>query len=76
MTTKNSTLVSNFEASPKVMNAAHQLHGVKRIAQGTVALAIGRSRRKRHRHARAGPVERFDHQHQAGVGRSRQRHDP
>jgi hypothetical protein len=40
MTTKNSTLVSNFEASPKVMNAAHQLHGVKRIAQGTVALAI------------------------------------
>jgi hypothetical protein len=41
MTTKNSTLVSNFEASPKVMNEAHQLHGVKRIAQGTVALAIG-----------------------------------
>jgi len=40
MTTKNSTLVSNFEASPKTMNAAHQLHGVKRIAQGTVALAI------------------------------------
>jgi hypothetical protein len=40
MTTKNSTLVSNFEASPKTMNAAHQLHGVKRIAQGTIALAI------------------------------------
>ena len=40
MTTKNSTLVSNFEASPKVMNAAHQLHGVKRIAQGSIALAI------------------------------------
>lgn len=41
MTTKNSTLVSNFEATPQVMNAAHQLHGVKRIAQGTVALATG-----------------------------------
>jgi hypothetical protein len=37
MTTKNSTLVSNFEASPKTMNAAHQLHGVRsRVAHGTV----------------------------------------
>jgi hypothetical protein len=41
MTTKNSTLVSNFEASPQTMNAAHQLHGVKRIAQGSIALATG-----------------------------------
>ena len=40
MTTKNSTLVSNFEASPKTMNPAWQLHGVKRVAQGTVALAV------------------------------------
>lgn len=41
MTTKNSTLVSNFEASPKTMNPAWQLHGVKRVAQGTIALAVG-----------------------------------
>jgi hypothetical protein len=41
MTTKNSTLVSNFEASPIALNPAHQLHGVKRVAQGTVALAAG-----------------------------------
>jgi len=41
MGTKNSTLVSNFEASPQEMNSAHQLHGVVRIAQGTIALATG-----------------------------------
>lgn len=43
MTTKNSTLVENFEASPIVMNDAHLLHGVKRVAQGTIALAAGDS---------------------------------
>ena len=41
MGTKNSTLVSNFEASPQEMNSAHQLHGVMRVAQGTIALATG-----------------------------------
>ena len=39
MTTKNSTLVSNFEATPIVANASYLLHGVKRVAQGTIALA-------------------------------------
>lgn len=39
MTTKNSTLVSNFEASPKVYNPAYQHHGRVRVAQGTIALA-------------------------------------
>ena len=36
MTTKNSTLVANFEASPKVMNDAANLQGVVRIAQDTI----------------------------------------
>tara|TARA_R100000808_G_scaffold8275_1_gene23553 strand:- start:836 stop:1345 length:510 start_codon:yes stop_codon:yes gene_type:complete len=39
MTTKNSTLVSNFEASPKVYNPAYQHHGRVRVAQGTIELA-------------------------------------
>ena len=39
MTTKNSTLVSNFEASPKVYNPAYQHHGRVRVAQGTLELA-------------------------------------
>ena len=39
MTTKNSTLVSNFEASPKSFNPIYQQHGRKRVAQGTIALA-------------------------------------
>ena len=39
MTTKNSTLVSNFEASPKVYNPAYQHHGRVRGAQGTLELA-------------------------------------
>ena len=39
MTTKNSTLVSNFEASPKVFNPIYQQHARKRVAQGTIALA-------------------------------------
>ena len=43
MTTKNSTLVANFEATPQVANAAHNLHGVVRVAQGTIALAAGDS---------------------------------
>lgn len=43
MTTKNSTLVENFEATPQVANAAHNLHGVLRVAQGTIALAAGDS---------------------------------
>ena len=43
MTTKNSTLVENFEATPQVANAAHNLHGVVRVAQGTIALAAGDS---------------------------------
>ena len=43
MGTKNSTLVSNFEATPPVMNDVALLHGVMRVAQGTVALAAGDS---------------------------------
>lgn len=43
MTTKNSTLVANFEASPQVASNAHELHGVLRVAQGTIALAAGDS---------------------------------
>ena len=43
MTTKNTTLVANFEASPQVASDAHELHGVVRVAQGTVALAAGDS---------------------------------
>ena len=38
MTTKDSTLVANFEATPPVANDAHNLHGVMRVAQGTIAL--------------------------------------
>ena len=43
MTTKNSTLVANFEATPTVANEPANLHGVVRVAQGTVALAAGDS---------------------------------
>ena len=43
MNTKNSTLVSTFEASPQVASDAHELHGVMRVAQGTIALAAGDS---------------------------------
>jgi len=43
MGTKNSTLVSNFEATPPVMNDVALLHGVMRVAQGTIALAAGDS---------------------------------
>ena len=41
MTTKNSTLIENYEASPIVMNDAALLSGSVRIAQGNVALAAG-----------------------------------
>ena len=43
MGTKNSTLVSNFEATPQVANSASELDGVLRVAQGTIALAAGDS---------------------------------
>jgi hypothetical protein len=43
MTTKNSDLVANLEASPQVANDAQELHGVLRVAQGNVALAAGDS---------------------------------
>jgi len=43
MTTKNSTLVANFEATPQVASEARDLHGVLRVAQGTIALAAGDS---------------------------------
>ena len=43
MTTKNSTLVANFEASPQVFSDSHELHGVLRVAQGSIALAAGDS---------------------------------
>lgn len=39
MTTKNSDLVANLEASPQVANNVAELHGRKRVAQGTIALA-------------------------------------
>ena len=39
MTTKNSTLVTNFEATPKTYSPVYQLHGRMRTAQGTIALA-------------------------------------
>lgn len=43
MTTKNSTLVANFEATPQVANDAANLHGGVRVASGNVALAAGDS---------------------------------
>jgi len=43
MGTKNSTLVANFESVPQTMNDAALLHGVMRVAQGTIALAAGDS---------------------------------
>lgn len=39
MTTKNSALITNFEAEPQVQNKVYQLHGRKRVAQGTLELA-------------------------------------
>ena len=43
MGTKNSDLVSNFESSPQVLNNPALLHGVVRVAQGTIELAAGDS---------------------------------
>ena len=43
MTTKNSDLIANLEALPQVASNAQELGGVKRIAQGNVALAAGDS---------------------------------
>ncbi len=43
MGTKNSDLVSNFEATPQVANSAGLLHGVVRVAQGTIVVAAGDS---------------------------------
>ncbi|MAN64595.1 MAG: hypothetical protein CMI60_21910 [Parvibaculum sp.] len=43
MGTANSTLVTNFEASPPAMNDVSNLHGVMRVAQGTVVVAAGDS---------------------------------
>ena len=43
MGTKNTDLVSNYEATPSVANNAAELHGVMRTAHGTVELASGDS---------------------------------
>ena len=43
MTTKNTDLVANFEATPQVANNAAELHGVLRTAHGSVELAAGDS---------------------------------
>jgi hypothetical protein len=41
MANVNTDIVTNFVTVPKVLNSAQQLHGVKRVAQGTIALAAG-----------------------------------
>ena len=41
MANVNTDLVTNFVAVPQVLNSAQQLHGVKRVAAGTIALAAG-----------------------------------
>jgi hypothetical protein len=41
MANVNTSLVANFVAVPQVLNPAQELHGVKRIAQGSIALAAG-----------------------------------
>ena len=41
MANVNTDIVTNFVATPSVKNDSQQLHGVKRIAQGTIALASG-----------------------------------
>jgi len=43
MTTKNTDLVANFEASPQVANNSAELAGVLRTAHGSVELAAGDS---------------------------------
>ena len=41
MANVNTDLVTNFVAVTQVLNSASQLHGVKRVATGTIALAAG-----------------------------------
>ena len=41
MANVNTDIVTNIVATPSVKNDSQQLHGVKRIAQGTIALAAG-----------------------------------
>ena len=43
MGSKNTDLVAYFEATPQIPNNAAELHGVLRVAQGTVELAAGDS---------------------------------
>ena len=43
MTTKNTDLVANFEATPQVANSTAELAGVLRTAHGSVELAAGDS---------------------------------
>ena len=43
MGTANSTLVTNFDADPQEMNDVALLHGVMRVAQGTIVVAAGDS---------------------------------
>tara|TARA_R100001594_G_scaffold723_6_gene2863 strand:- start:491 stop:988 length:498 start_codon:yes stop_codon:yes gene_type:complete len=41
MANVNTDIVTNYVATPPVKNDSQQLHGVKRVAQGTIALASG-----------------------------------
>jgi sulfate adenylyltransferase subunit 1 (EFTu-like GTPase family) len=41
MANVNTDIVTNFVAVPQVKNSSQQLHGAKRIAQGTIALVAG-----------------------------------
>jgi hypothetical protein len=41
MANVNTSIVANFVAVPQVLNPAQELHGVKRIAQGSIALVAG-----------------------------------
>jgi hypothetical protein len=41
MANVNTDIVTNCVTVPQVLNSAQQLHGVKRVAQGTIALAAG-----------------------------------
>ena len=40
MANVNTDIVTNFVTVPQVLNSAQQLHGVKRVATGTIALAV------------------------------------
>ena len=41
MANVNTDIVTNFVATPPVKNDSQQLHGIKRVAQGTISLAAG-----------------------------------